>query len=497
MSKDSNTDKSATDPEDGYRSYPEIVWGQFRQYPLSYASLMGIGVLFLIALVVPAFALNSPFLLIVPESVPESALRQYVQGGDAVQALYGTSFPWFYALFDLNFFENNIDIFFNFLLFTIPLNVVVWFVYQTVADFESDREFVEARGRFIGVSLGLQVTAVIAVLIVATSSGGTVDLGTYAIYSLPANVLIGVLWVYLVDPPTDALRNQTIKNFVYFSLAIHAVTLATFLGFDFRQPYVNYRGIADLEGVQAVFPFFDFSYRNINIGAQMTSQGPSWAHWLGTDAQGRDVFVRLLYGTRISLTIGIIAMAIATAIGMFVGSLGGYFGGWVDAIVLRVIEVFLVFPAFYLILTLSGFVKEPSVFYVMGIIGIVYWTGIARLVRGEFLRLREEDFVQAAKALGLPERRIIFRHVLPNALGPVLVNVTFGIAGAILFEATISFLGVGDPTAPTWGQILNGARENYRLILMLAPGFALFVTITMLNLVGEGIRDAMDPKLRK
>jgi peptide/nickel transport system permease protein len=179
------------------------------------------------------------------------------------------------------------------------------------------------------------------------------------------------------------------------------------------------------------------------------------------------------------------------------GSLAGYFGGKVDMIILRIIEVFLVFPAFYLILTLRGFIKEPSIFYVMGIIGIVYWTGTARLVRGEFLSLREEDFVEAAQALGLPEHRVIFRHILPNALGPVLVNIAFGIAGAILFEATISFLGVGVPGAPSWGQLLKAGRETSRLTLMLGPGFALFLTVTILTLIGDGVRDAMDPKMRE
>jgi peptide/nickel transport system permease protein len=284
-------------------------------------------------------------------------------------------------------------------------------------------------------------------------------------------------------------------RFIWISVAIQVALIAAMFMYDFRQPYVDYTALADKEGVRAIFPFFEYSYRDVEL--MSTGMSPSWEHWLGTDRQGRDVLTRIIYGTRISLTIGVVAMSLATFIGTLLGSLGGYFGGWVDMIILRLIELFLVFPAFYLILTLRGFIEEPSIFYVMAIIGIVYWTGIARLVRGEFLRLRNEDFVQAAKALGLPEGRVIFRHVLPNALGPVLVNVTFGIAGAILFEAVISFLGVGDPTAPSWGQILKGGDDTGRLVLMLGPGFALFVTITILNLIGEGLRDAMDPKMRK
>ncbi|MFB6372451.1 MAG: ABC transporter permease [Bradymonadaceae bacterium] len=420
MSTDDNSPNEGNDVEAIYRSYPEIVWRQFKNYPFSYAALYGLGILVVLAMIAPIIAMNVPFYLYVPEGVGPAKIQ-------------GVSFPWFWALFDINFFENNVDIFFNLLLFSLPLNLLIWFGIRPTdlldGDAKAQKEYKQFRMRFILGSILLQVAAIVA-----------------------------MFWA------------------------------------DFQQPYVDYVKLADKEGVQAIFPFFEYSYRDVNL--MTTSLEPSWEHWLGTDRQGRDVLTRILYGTRISLTIGVVAMTIATTIGMFIGALGGYFGGWVDMICLRLIEVFLVFPAFYLILTLRGFIEEPSVFYVMGIIGIVYWTGIARLVRGEFLRLRNEDFVQAAQALGLPEPRIIFRHVMPNALGPVLVSVTFGIAGAILFEAVISFLGVGDPTAPSWGQILKGGDDTGRLVLMIGPGVALFITITILNLIGEGIRDAMDPKLR-
>lgn len=427
MSTDQKTSQNEEDVQAVYRSYPEIVWRQFQNYPFSYAALWGLGLLVVLALIAPVIAMNVPFYLYVPE-------------GTGPPGLQGVSFPWFWALFDINFFENNVDIFFNLLLFTLPLNFIVWGLVRPDGLLKTDesgraavkkkQRYKKFRTRFIGVSFLLQVA--------------------------------GILAMFLVD---------------------------------FQQPYVDYVALAEREGVNAIFPFFEYSYRDVNM--QSAGLAPNWEHWLGTDRQGRDVMTRILYGTRISLTIGIVAMTIATTIGTLIGSLGGYFGGWVDMIVLRMIEVFIAFPALYLILTISGFIEEPSVFYVMAIIGVVYWTGIARLVRGEFLRLRNEDFVEAAKALGLPERRVIFRHVLPNALGPVLVSVTFGIAGAVLFEATISFLGVGDPTAPSWGQIIKGGDATGRLVLMLGPGFALFVTITILNLIGEGIRDAMDPKLRK
>ncbi|RDV40120.1 ABC transporter permease [Bradymonadaceae bacterium TMQ3] len=263
----------------------------------------------------------------------------------------------------------------------------------------------------------------------------------------------------------------------------------------FRQPYVDYASLKELEGARLIFPLIEYSYRDVDLMA--VSQGPSLEHFLGTDRQGRDVFTRLIYGTRISLTIGVVAVSIYTAIGLVLGSLAGFFGGRVDNIILRMIEIMMCFPVLFLILTLAGFIEEPSIFHIMLIIGLTGWTGIARLVRGEFLRLRNQDFVQAAIALGFTRARIIFRHVLPNAVQPVFVSATFGVAGAILIEATLSFLGVGPANAPSWGQILTSGRNTQQMTLILSSGFAIFVTISLLNLIGEGLRDATDPKLRK
>jgi peptide/nickel transport system permease protein len=405
------------DTSDPYQSYPEIVWEQFQSYTMSYVALCGVGVLFLIALLAPVIAMNVPFYIHIPEAAATPNLAA------------GTHYPWFNALFDINFFESGVDIFFNYMLFTLPLNFVAWFIFKTVRSFEDKRHYKTVRMQFIVTSAILQTAGFIAVLY-----GG------------------------------------------------------------FRQPYVNYTKLADKEGVRALFPVFEYSYRDVNVMA--ATESPSWAHWLGTDRQGRDVFTRLIYGTRISLTIGIVAVSLYTAIGSVLGAIGGYFGGIVDTIVLRIIEVVITFPVLFLILTLRGFIEDANIFHVMLLIGVTRWTGIARLVRGEFLRLRNEDFVQAARALGLPEHRIIFRHVLPNALGPVLVAVTFGIAGAILIEATLSFLGLGPGTAPSWGQILITGRQTSQMPLILAGGTAIFITISLLNLAGEGLRDAIDPKLK-
>jgi peptide/nickel transport system permease protein len=204
----------------------------------------------------------------------------------------------------------------------------------------------------------------------------------------------------------------------------------------------------------------------------------------------------MIYGTRISLTIGVIAVAIYTSIGVVLGALAGYFGGLVDGVISRFIEVMICFPSFFLILTLAALIEKRSIFHVMIIIGVTSWTGVARLIRAEFLKHKELEYTQAALALGIPKRRIIFRHILPNAIAPVLVSATFGIASAILVESSLSFLGIGDLSVASWGETLNTGRIEGKAWLILAPGLAIFVVVTVFNLVGEGLRDALDPKLR-
>ncbi len=247
---------------------------------------------------------------------------------------------------------------------------------------------------------------------------------------------------------------------------------------------------------------------NENIISQ-ASQKPSWLipateqnenyHVLGTDTTGRDVLCRMVWGTRISMSVGFIAVGICFIIGVFFGSLAGYFRGWVDISISRLIEIVICFPVFFLILTVLAFLR-PSIFNIMVVIGITGWTGIARLCRGEFLKLVKQDFVTAATALGASNMRIIFKHILPNGLGPVLVAVSFGIAGAILTESALSFLGFGvpQPTA-SWGDLLNNGRNNIQGTwwLTIFPGLAIFVAVTAFNLAGEGLRDALDPRLKR
>jgi peptide/nickel transport system permease protein len=227
-------------------------------------------------------------------------------------------------------------------------------------------------------------------------------------------------------------------------------------------------------------------------------QSPSWAFPLGTDDLGRDVLARIFYGARISLLVGFVAVGISTLIGIALGALAGYYGRWVDALIMRFVDIMLCFPSFFLILAVIAFL-EPSIWNIMIIIGLTSWMGVARLVRAEFLSLRERDFVLAARSLGADDSRIIFRHILPNALSPVLVSATLGVAGAILTESALSFLGIGvQPPTPSWGNMLITGKQTLGTAWWLSafPGLAILVTVLGYNLLGEGIRDALDPRLK-
>lgn len=223
------------------------------------------------------------------------------------------------------------------------------------------------------------------------------------------------------------------------------------------------------------------------------------SHWLGTDDNGRDITARLIMGSRVSLSVGFVAVSIFVTIGVFFGSLAGYFGGWVDVALSRVAEVVTCMPTFFLIITVMAML-DPSIWNIMIVLGLTRWVEVFRLVRAEFLRLRGLDFVTAARALGFSDGRVVFRHVLPNALGPVFVAATFGVAGAILTESALSFLGFGVPQPDaSWGSVLQGARGHEKQMwwITVFPGLLIFITITAYNLLGEGLRDALDPRLRR
>jgi len=226
---------------------------------------------------------------------------------------------------------------------------------------------------------------------------------------------------------------------------------------------------------------------------------PSRTHLLGTDQLGRDVFSRMLYGSRVSLAVGFVSVGIAAAIGIVLGSLAGYNGGMVDAFVMRLVDLMLVFPRFFLLLAVLAFLT-PSIWTIMAVIGLTGWMGVTRLVRAEFLSLKEREFVVWSQNVGATGFRVIWRHILPNALAPVLVAMTLGIPAAILTESGLSFLGIGvPPPHATWGNILNEGKETIEIgwWLSVYPGLAILVTVLSYNLLGEGIRDALDPRLRQ
>ncbi len=221
-------------------------------------------------------------------------------------------------------------------------------------------------------------------------------------------------------------------------------------------------------------------------------------HWMGTEENGADVFSRMIHACRISLSIGFIASGIALVIGIVVGGLMGYFSGIVDMLGMRIVEIFEDIPTLFLLLTFVAFFGR-SLYMMMVIIGVTGWSGYARYVRQEFLKLRKQDYVQAAVASGLPLTSILFRHMLPNGVAPLLVAVSFGVAGAILSEATLSFLGLGVVDAPSWGQMLDQAVKSstFNWWMAVFPGGAIFMTVFAYNLIGEAFRDAIDPKLSR
>ncbi|PCJ64039.1 MAG: peptide ABC transporter permease [Candidatus Hydrogenedentota bacterium] len=251
------------------------------------------------------------------------------------------------------------------------------------------------------------------------------------------------------------------------------------------------------ENDRAVYAWIPHAPERSNLRNRL--QGPSADHLLGTDDRGRDILSRLIWGTQISMSVGFMAVGVAIFMGVIMGAAAGFYGGKVDMVILRIIEIMLCFPSLILILALIAYLGR-SIWIIMLVIGIIGSPDVARLVRGEYLKLRSSDFATAAKATGLSDIRIMFRHILPNAMAPVLVNATFGVAGAILTESALSFLGLGvRPPTASWGEILSQSKAyvDYAWWLVVFPGFAIFITVTAFNLVGEGLRDAMDPKLRQ
>ena len=263
-----------------------------------------------------------------------------------------------------------------------------------------------------------------------------------------------------------------------------------------RQPLLSL-GLLLVGGVTlaAVFAPFISPHSPSAMDLDAILAPPSATHWLGTDGLGRDIFTRLLYGGRVSLWVGFVAVGISVSIGATLGLIAGYFRGLVDECIMRLVDIMLCFPSFFLILAVIAFL-EPSLFNIMVVIGLTSWMGVARLVRAETLTLRERDYVAAARLSGASLSRILFIHILPNALPPILVSATLGVAGAILVESSLSFLGLGvQPPTPSWGNMLLEGKESMEISpwLSVFPGLAILFTVLGYNLLGESLRDFMDP----
>ena len=272
---------------------------------------------------------------------------------------------------------------------------------------------------------------------------------------------------------------------------------------DRLMTYDQYRaGLADGSIEWALHTPIPYSPRDYNRDTfdvdDPPPNGPSRTHWMGTEQNGGDITSRMIHACRIALSVGFIAEGVALVIGLTIGSLMGYFAGAVDLIGMRLIEIFSAIPQLYLLLTFVAFFGR-NLYLIMLIIGLTSWTGYAAFIRGQFLSLRTRDFVQAAVASGLPTWRVVFLHILPNGLSPVIVSASFGVAGAIMAESALSFLGVGLVDDPSWGQMLNQALGESRFYWWLGvyPGLAIFLTVLAYNTIGDGLRDALDPRSLK
>lgn len=256
----------------------------------------------------------------------------------------------------------------------------------------------------------------------------------------------------------------------------------------------------------AIWPlFYQDPYRRVGEGewegqpAGDVYLAPNRTNLLGTNNLGVDVLAQLIHGTQIALLVGFVSTGFAAVIGVVLGSLAGYLGGWIDILLSRLIEVVMCVPTLVLILALMAILEKPTIWHLMAVLGATGWTGIARLTRGEFLKLKQTEFVTSARALGASRFRIMFRHILPNALAPVLVPISFGIASAIIVESGLSLLGFGAPPPnPSWGTLLNAGKQNPQAWwLIVFPGCAIFLTVLAYNVIGEGLQEATDPRLRE
>lgn len=502
MSDDDNA------PKKSHRTNWDITRAQFLRNRGAVIGLWILIGLFLLAVVAPVLSTSSPFYLNTPDG--------------------GVEFPWFVDLFDQNRFPSGVDLFFNLLLLFLPLTALV-------AGFALKRGSRRLAGR-LALGLGAVFLYCFTTMVVPGSwlestTGKVVFFGHEILrHQKPkrdyletrSNERMEILASERLEQFQARLKQaqdklaaaeaefqradlseQAKRNAQAERSAAQTRVTQTQRKVDEWQTLLDGAQTALADPEQQVSAFLPpIGYHHDDNDEQRIVEAPTFSgwgngHYLGTDANGRDVVARILYGTRVSLTIGVLAVLIYCTIGIILGSLMGYFGGWVDFLLMRWVEIMICFPVFAFVLIVVAVFETKNIFLIMVAIGIVSWTSVARLIRGQFLVERGQEYVLAARALGIPAWRVVFQHVLPNAVHPMFVTATFGVASAILLESSLAFLGLGDPNVPSWGQLLLEGRQTGKLWLILAPGTAIFLTVTVLNLVGEGLRDALDPKLRR
>ncbi|HZE96416.1 MAG TPA: ABC transporter permease [Planctomycetota bacterium] len=465
-------------------AYFDIVWKQFRKNRVAVGMLGIVAAMFLAAILAPVLSSNQPF---------------WFREADG-----SLVFPWFVSLLNA---DTAIDLVFNVAL----LALFPWFAAALIYTRLAARRGVPGRKRLAAVTLGFLALLGVLLLLILLSSDA---LGSWTRYLSSLLIFLVALshgtWM-ATRPAGDRasvqrrLWNRWIPAYLLLLLAFGMIQAGIpdnkFFSRDFKKDQQSRRG----SGVYPLIPYgpleldLDIIYKPpfFRKTGELSRFREGDVHLMGTDDSGRDVLTRLLYGTRISITIGMVAVSIYLTIGICIGAVAGYFGGRVDMVISRLIEIVLLFPSFFLILTLVALIG-PSIYIIMVVIGLTGWPTIARLTRGEFLKQRSIDYVSAARALGASNLRVMFRHILPNALSPAFVSAPFGIAGAIVTEATLSVLGFGArPPAPSWGAILNLSVQNYeKWWFTVFAGVSIFVTMTVFNVVGNGLRDAMDPRLK-
>lgn len=417
-------------------AYFDIVWRQFKKNRSAYACLWLVGLLMLLAIFAPAIASNQPFVF-----------------HDGTMTIY----PWFHHLFHPS---QAIDTVFNMLL----VGFFPWLLLGIATNWIACRRGVSGRKRI-------------------------------ALLSVEAFVIWVALMVVAYTPKLRPSDPYGERNFTAEAYQNPEKEHGLFAPLPF--------GPAENDLAMRGQP----PHESPHPPTTVTKIGELHTHWLGTNINGEDVLTEMLYGTRISMTVGVVAVSIYLLIGIAVGAIAGYFGGAIDMILSRIIEIVLLFPTLFLILILVDFLDQAfknseqggqRIYIAMVVIGITGWTGIARLTRGEVLKQRSLDYTLAAQAMGASNWRVLFRHVLPNSLSPALVSVPFGISDAIVTEATLSLLGFGaEPGQPSWGALLRVAFDNnHWWWLAMFPSLAIFFTVTVFNVFGNGLRDAMDPRLR-